>query len=85
MLSFPSVPEWPRADRALGLAALERETALLRIFSAGLFLSFFLPDRRTLLPLGRRGGGQCSPCGLRGVAVEILSSRPVHRTAEVPP
>jgi len=34
VLSFPSVPEWPRANRALGLAALERESALLRIFSA---------------------------------------------------
>jgi hypothetical protein len=40
VLSFPSVPEWPRANRALGLAALGRETAPHRIFSA-LFSLFF--------------------------------------------
>jgi peptide chain release factor 2 len=40
VLSFPSAPEWPRADRALGLAAVERETAPDKIFSAPLF-SFF--------------------------------------------
>jgi hypothetical protein len=44
VLSFPSVPEWPRADRALGLAAVERETADLRIISARLFP--FFPLRR---------------------------------------
>jgi hypothetical protein len=37
------VPEWPRADRALGLAAVEGETAHFQIFSARPSPSFSPP------------------------------------------